>query len=153
MAGTACAAAFSATLGWGAFSPTLDGSAAIINQWEAAVGHGSASIYLLLAGITTAAGFLSLALSPIRAIQQFGLLTTLGLMLCVVATLTVAPAVLAALVAPAVLLSDGALDVAPATNPRALAALVAIVVAWKAKNVAAVFVAGMSVVWLLQAFT
>lgn len=64
----------------------------------------------------------------------------------------VAPAVLAALVAPVVLLSDGALDIAPATNPRALAALVALVVAWKTKNVAAVFVAGMSVIWLLQAF-
>lgn len=63
----------------------------------------------------------------------------------------VAPAVLAALVAPAVLLRGGSLDVLPATNPRALAALVALVVAWKTKNVAAVIVAGMAVVWLLQA--
>ncbi|MEN8113502.1 MAG: AzlD domain-containing protein [Actinomycetota bacterium] len=64
----------------------------------------------------------------------------------------VAPSVLAALVAPAVLLREGAVDLAPATNPRALAALVALVVAWKTKNVAAVIVAGMAVVWLLQAF-
>jgi branched-subunit amino acid transport protein len=63
----------------------------------------------------------------------------------------VAPAVLAALVAPAVLLRDGSLDVVPATNPRAIAALLALVVAWKTKNVAAVIVAGMAVVWLLQA--
>ncbi len=63
----------------------------------------------------------------------------------------VAPAVLAALVAPAVLLHDGALDVSPASNPRAIAALVAIVIAWKTKNVVAVIVAGMSVVWVLQA--
>jgi branched-subunit amino acid transport protein len=63
----------------------------------------------------------------------------------------VAPAVLAALVAPAVLLRDGVLDVAPATNPRAIAALVAILIAVKTKNVAAVIIAGMAVVWLLQA--
>jgi len=63
----------------------------------------------------------------------------------------VAPAVLAALVAPAVLFHDGMLDVAPASNPRAIAALIAVLVAWKTKNVAVVIVAGMSVVWLLQA--
>ena len=63
----------------------------------------------------------------------------------------VAPAVLAALVAPAVLLKGGVVDAQPASNPRALAALVALVVAWKTKNVAAVVVAGMAVMWLLQA--
>jgi branched-subunit amino acid transport protein len=63
----------------------------------------------------------------------------------------VAPAVLAALVAPAVLLRDGSIDLSPVTNPRALAALVALLIAWKTKNVAAVIVAGMAVVWLLQA--
>ena len=63
----------------------------------------------------------------------------------------VAPAVLAALVAPAVLLRDGSVDVSPATNPRALAALIALLIAWKTKNVTAVIVAGMAVIWLLQA--
>ncbi len=63
----------------------------------------------------------------------------------------VAPAVLAALVAPAVLLNDGAVDLSPATNPRALAALIALLIAWKTKNVIAVIVAGMAAVWLLQA--
>ena len=63
----------------------------------------------------------------------------------------VAPAVLAALVAPAVLLRDGAVDLSPATNPRVLAALIALLIAWKTKNVAAVVVAGMAVVWFLQA--
>jgi len=63
----------------------------------------------------------------------------------------VAPAVLAALVAPAVLLKDGAVDLSPVTNPRALAALVALLIAWKTKNVIAVIVAGMAAVWLLQA--
>ncbi len=63
----------------------------------------------------------------------------------------VAPAVLAALVAPAVLLHEGALTVAPATNPRAIAALVAVLIAWKTKNVAVVITAGMVTVWALQA--
>ncbi len=63
----------------------------------------------------------------------------------------VAPAVLAALVAPAVLLHNGGFDLAPSTNPRALAALIAILIAWKTKNTALVIVAGMSVVWFLQA--
>jgi len=63
----------------------------------------------------------------------------------------VAPAVLAALVAPAVLLHEGVLTVAPATNPRAIAALVAVLIAWKTKNVAVVITAGMVTVWALQA--
>lgn len=64
----------------------------------------------------------------------------------------VAPAVLAALVAPAVLLRDGSIDLLPATNPRALAALGALLIAWKTKNVVAVIVAGMAAIWLLQAW-
>jgi len=63
----------------------------------------------------------------------------------------VAPAVLAALVAPAVLLRDGSFDLAPASNPRAVAAMIAVLIAWKTKNIAVVIIAGMSVVWLLQA--
>ena len=63
----------------------------------------------------------------------------------------VAPAVLAALVAPAVLLRDGGVDLSPVTNPRAIAALIALLIAWKTKNVGAVIVAGMAVVWVLQA--
>ena len=62
----------------------------------------------------------------------------------------VAPAVLAALVAPAVLLHKGSVDLSPTSNPRAIAAAIAIVVAWKTKNVAAVIVAGMNIVWLFQ---
>ena len=63
----------------------------------------------------------------------------------------VAPAVLAALAAPAVLLDDGVLALSPATNPRALAAAVALLLAWKTRNVAVVIVAGMATVWALQA--
>ena len=63
----------------------------------------------------------------------------------------VAPAVLAALAAPAVLLHDGVLDISPATNPRAIAAAVALLLAWKTRNVAAVIATGLVTVWALQA--
>jgi branched-subunit amino acid transport protein len=63
----------------------------------------------------------------------------------------VAPAVLAALVAPAVLMREGSLEVAPGGNPRLYAAAVAALVAWRFKNLAAAIVAGMGSLWLLQA--
>lgn len=63
----------------------------------------------------------------------------------------VGPAVLAALAAPAVLLHEGAVDLAPGTNPRAIAALVALLLAWRTKNIAVVIAAGMVTVWALQA--
>lgn len=63
----------------------------------------------------------------------------------------VAPAVLAALIAPAVLLNDGALDLSPASNPRAIAALVALLLAWKTRSVPLVIAAGLITVWALQA--
>lgn len=63
----------------------------------------------------------------------------------------VAPAVLAALVLPAVFLVDGAPDVTPLGNPRFTAAVAAGLVAWRLKNVAAVIVVGMTFLWILQA--
>lgn len=63
----------------------------------------------------------------------------------------VAPSVLAALIAPAVLLNKGALDLSPPTNPRAIAALVALLLAWKTRSVPAVIAAGLMTVWALQA--
>lgn len=63
----------------------------------------------------------------------------------------VAPAVLAALVAPAVLLREGSLEVVPGANPRLYAAAVAALVAWRFRNLAAAIVAGMGSLWLLQA--
>jgi branched-subunit amino acid transport protein len=63
----------------------------------------------------------------------------------------VAPAVLAALIAPAVLLNEGSFDVSPASNPRAVAALVALVLAWKTRSVPVVIAAGLMTVWALQA--
>jgi branched-subunit amino acid transport protein len=65
----------------------------------------------------------------------------------------VAPAVFAALVAPAVLLQDDSLELSPTTNPQALATLVALLVAWRTKSVAATLVSGMAALWLLQAVT
>lgn len=62
----------------------------------------------------------------------------------------VAPAVLAALVVPAVTLSDGVVDVTPLGNPRFVAAAVAALVAWRLKNVAGVIVVGMGLLWVLQ---
>lgn len=50
---------------------------------------------VLLAGLTTAVGFASLALSPIVAIRRFGLFAMLGVAFAVLAALTFTPAVLA----------------------------------------------------------
>lgn len=63
----------------------------------------------------------------------------------------VAPAVLAALVVPAVVLSDGSADITPLGNPRFVAAIVAALIAWRLKSVAGVIVGGMGVLWILQA--
>jgi branched-subunit amino acid transport protein len=61
----------------------------------------------------------------------------------------VGPAVLAALVAPAVIAPDDAIDVTPG-NPRFFAALVALLVAVRTKSVSWTIVAGMGALWLLQ---
>jgi branched-subunit amino acid transport protein len=63
----------------------------------------------------------------------------------------VAPAVFAALVAPAVLLQDGHLNLLPSSNAEPLATLVALAVAWRTRNVLATVAAGMAALWLLQA--
>lgn len=65
----------------------------------------------------------------------------------------IAPAVFAALVLPAVLLRDASVDVAPATNPRLLAAALAALVAWRSKSVVAVFAVGMGALWILDYVT
>jgi branched-subunit amino acid transport protein len=65
----------------------------------------------------------------------------------------VAPAVLAALVLPAVALAEGSVDVTPVGNPRFLAALTAALVAWRLKNMAGVITVGMGLLWILQAVT
>ena len=63
----------------------------------------------------------------------------------------VAPAVFAAIIAPAVILVDGAVTVAPDANPRLLAAVAAGLVAWRSRSVTATIGAGMAILWILQA--
>lgn len=61
----------------------------------------------------------------------------------------VPPAVLAAIVAPGLFLREGALDLSMG-NPRWIAGLAAILVAWRTKSVLATLLSGMAVLWLLQ---
>ncbi len=63
----------------------------------------------------------------------------------------VAPAVLAALVLPAVMLLDGRAELSPLDNPRFVSAVAAGIVAWRIKNVAVVILMGMTLLWVLQA--
>ncbi len=62
----------------------------------------------------------------------------------------VAPAVLGAIVLPAVAMPDGVVEFAPTVNPRFLAAVIAGVVAYKWRNVSLVIVVGMASLWVLD---
>ena len=59
------------------------------------------------------------------------------------------PAVLSALVWPALVLSGGHISIGPA-NYRLWAGLVAVLVAWKTKNTILTITAGMVSLWLMQ---
>lgn len=61
----------------------------------------------------------------------------------------VPPAVLAAIVAPGLLVHQGALDLS-LDNPRWIAGLVAILVATRARSVLPAIASGMAALWLLQ---
>ncbi|MGI9431230.1 MAG: MMPL family transporter [Myxococcota bacterium] len=64
--------------------------------------HGLEHVALptLLAGVTTAAGFIALMTSPLEAIQQFALLSAIGVACTMVAALTYTPALLELLPVP-----------------------------------------------------
>ncbi|MEA2001036.1 MAG: AzlD domain-containing protein [Actinomycetota bacterium] len=62
----------------------------------------------------------------------------------------VAPAVLGAIVLPAVVMPEGMVDFVPASNPRFLAAVIAAAVAVRVKNVGAVIAVGMGALWILD---
>lgn len=62
----------------------------------------------------------------------------------------VAPAVLAAIVLPAVVMPAGTLDLVPATNPRFVAAVIAGAIAIKWRNVSLVIAVGMGALWLFD---
>lgn len=57
-------------------------------------------------------------------------------------------AVLAALVAPQLVLTEGSISLSPA-NPRLLAGAIAAAVAWRTENIAATLGAGMVALWFL----
>lgn len=61
----------------------------------------------------------------------------------------VPPSVLAAIVAPGLLLSQGVLDLSLA-NPRWIAGVFAVLVALRKRSVLAAIVSGMAVLWLMQ---
>ena len=61
-------------------------------------------------------------------------------------------AVLTAIIVPELVMPHGAFDLSPG-NERLLAGTVAILVAWRTRNVVLTVAAGMVVLWLLQALT
>jgi len=63
----------------------------------------------------------------------------------------VPPAVLAALVVPALARSGGTIDLSP-DNLRLMAGIAAAVVAWFSRNVLLTLAVGMGMLWLLQTF-
>lgn len=67
---------------------------------RAALAASQVQLPVLLTGFTTAIGFATLALSPLPAVRQFGVLCVLGVGCTVLAALTLTPAVLAFLPLP-----------------------------------------------------
>lgn len=59
-------------------------------------------------------------------------------------------AILTAIVVPELVMHTGTLDLTP-TNPRLLAGVLAILVAWRTKNTVLTIVIGMAAFWVLQA--
>ena len=62
----------------------------------------------------------------------------------------VPPAVLTAIIFPELLLHDGSLNISLG-NPRLLAGLLAVLVAWRTKNAVLTILVGMAALYLLQA--
>jgi branched-subunit amino acid transport protein len=63
----------------------------------------------------------------------------------------VPPAVLTAIFVPEILFNDAGLALDPLANPRIIAGIVAIVVAWFTRNVIITIVVGLAVLWFLTA--
>ncbi len=62
----------------------------------------------------------------------------------------VAPAVMGAIVLPAVVQPEGVIELLPTINPRFFAAVIAAAVAYKWRSVSLVIAAGMGSLWLLD---
>ena len=63
----------------------------------------------------------------------------------------VAPAVLGAIVLPAVVMPAGTVDFVPSSNPRFLASVVAAAVAFRFRSMTVVITVGMATLWILDA--
>lgn len=103
---------------------------------------GTIAVAIVGMGLITFALRLSLFLLPERVNLPPWLLQSLRY---------VPAAVLSAIILPEMLMSNGMLDVS-LSNDRLLAGIVAIVVAWRVRNVFVVVAAGMIILWLLQAY-
>ncbi len=60
-------------------------------------------------------------------------------------------AVLSAIIALEMFIPNNQLNLSPVDNPRVVAGLVAILVAWRTRSMLATFAVGMAVLWILQA--
>jgi len=60
------------------------------------------------------------------------------------------PAVLSAIIAPAVFLPNGQRLMLGLDNPRLIASIIAVIVSWRTKNLLLTIVVGMAVLWILQ---
>lgn len=60
----------------------------------------------------------------------------------------VPPAVLSALIFPAIMIKEDIIWISP-QNPRLIAGLIAILIAWKTKNLLLTIAAGMGIFWLM----
>ncbi len=73
-------------------TPAGEGSAREVESRRVRLGLAGVSAPLVVAGATTAVGLLALALSPLSAVREFGLLAALGVVYTVVLCLTFVPA-------------------------------------------------------------
>ena len=62
-------------------------------------------------------------------------------------------AVLSAIAAEATLIVNNTIDLSPATNPRLVAAALAILVAWRTRHVLLTITVGMIALWVLRAIS
>ena len=101
------------------------------------------ALSILGMGLITYLIRLSLFLQPDRVVLPPSLLRALRY---------VPAAVLSAIIFPELFLPNGALDISLG-NERLMAGLVAIVIAWRTRNVFIIVAAGMIALWLLQAYS
>ncbi|MBW4437274.1 MAG: AzlD domain-containing protein [Pleurocapsa minor GSE-CHR-MK-17-07R] len=62
-------------------------------------------------------------------------------------------AVLSAIIVPAVVMPDGAIDLSPASNAFFIAAVVCVIVAWRTKNLLLTIILGMAAMLLTRILT